>query len=286
MEKEKKDIINIPLAKASKFRLKDFDEITIRTIPNWYERKTITLKGEVKFPGTYVIEHGDKLADVITRAGGFTQEAFLYGAVFARESIKELQREKLQESIVKLKQKAATIDASNEMGADKEQELSQTANTIEELSKKAEQLKPIGRVTVTLVDDLQVFSNSSSNLTLKDKDTLHVPSFNDTVLVMGQVMNPTAIIYDDDVANYIEKVGGLTQLADSDNIYVIHANGEAKKYSSGIFLSDSVSVKAGDVIVVPQELVTTTGMQFTKDVSAIVYQFAITAASLKTLGAL
>jgi len=283
-----KEIINIPLSKANKFKIKNFDEITIKTIPNWSERKSVTLKGEVKFPGTYVIEYGDKLADVIKRAGGFTNEAFLYGAVFSRESVKELQKKRLRESLVKLKQKAAAMGSvPKAVGQSDGKTMSDTANTIDSLSKEAEALQPIGRVTIELKNDIELFSKSSSNLSLKDKDELIIPSFNDTVLVMGQVMNPTAIIYDDDdVATYLSKAGGLTQLADDDNIYVIHANGEAQKYSAGIFLSDSVNVKTGDVIVVPQELVTTTGMQFAKDISGILYQFAVTAAALTTVGAL
>ncbi len=283
-----KDIINIPLSKANKFKLKNFDEIKIKTIPNWSERKTVTLNGEVKFPGSYAIESGDKLADVIQRAGGFTQDAFVYGSVFTRESIKELQKQKLRESLLQLKQKAAAMgNAPKTVGQSDGQNMIETANMVDSLSKQAEELQPIGRVTINLSSDIDLLSKSSSNLTLKDKDTLFIPSFNDTVLVIGQVMNPTSIIYDDDdVAFYLSKAGGLTQLADDENIYVIHANGEAQKYSAGIFLSDSVDVKSGDVIVVPQELITTTGMQLTKDIAGIVYQFAITAASLKTVGAL
>ena len=98
-------------------------------------------------------------------------------------------------------------------------------------------------------------------------------------------MNPTAIIYQDgDIESYLKKAGGLSELADDSNIYVVHANGEAIKYSGGLF-SSSLHIRKGDTIVVPQKLVTTTGMQFAKDVSGILYQFAVTAASLKTVGA-
>jgi protein involved in polysaccharide export with SLBB domain len=287
-DEREKEIINISLVDADTFKINNFDEITIKTIPKWSERKTITLKGEVKFPGTYIIEQGDKLSDVLQRAGGFTNEAFIYGAVFSRESIKQLQKKRLRESLLKLKQKAAAMSsAPKAVGQADGQSISDTASTIDSLSKEAEALQPIGRVTIKLDNDLESFTKSSSNLTLKDKDELIIPSFNDTILVMGQVMNPTAIIYDDDdVAFYLAKAGGLTQLADDDNIYVIHANGEAKKYTAGIFLSGSVSVKAGDVIIVPQELITSTGMQFAKDISGILYQFAVTTAALSTVGAL
>ena len=171
-------------------------------------------------------------------------------------------------------------------GEKKNTNFTEVASMIDSLSKEAQNLKPIGRITIHLDSNLTKFAKSSSNLTLKSGDKLFVPSFNDTVLVMGEVMNPTAIIYNsDDIANYLKKAGGLNDLADDSNIYVVHANGEAKKYKSGFF-SATMSIKRGDVIVVPQKLVTTTGMQFTKDIAGILYQFAITAASLKTVGAL
>jgi len=56
------------------FELKPYDEIYVKTIPNWNERETVTIKGEVKYPGVYVIQKGDRLADVIKRAGGFTKK--------------------------------------------------------------------------------------------------------------------------------------------------------------------------------------------------------------------
>ena len=85
--------------------------------------------------------------------------------------------------------------------------------------------------------------------------------------------------------SYISKVGGFTPIADSDQIYVVHANGEAERFGGDLFLSSQAQVKPGDVIVVPQVLVTSSGMQVAKDISSILYQFAVTAASLKTVGA-
>ncbi len=285
--KRKKKSINISLKDAKNFKIKNFDEVTIFKIPNWNDRMTVELKGEVRFPGTYVVESGDKLADVIRRAGGFTKKAFLYGSVFTRESIKKLQKQKLQQSLVRLKQKSVILGNSPRgAGEGKNVNSTEVANMIASLSKEAQNLEPIGRITVSLKRDLNKFQNSMSNLTLEDGDKLYVPSFNDTVLVVGEVMSPTAIIYQsEDIMDYLEKSGGLTDLADGSSIYIVHANGEAKKYKTGLFAS-SISVKKGDVIVVPQKLVTTTGMQFTKDVAGILYQFAVTAASLKTVGAL
>jgi len=46
-------------------------------------------------PGIYEVAPGDTLDAVITRAGGLTPSAYLYGAVFVRESTRKLQQANL-----------------------------------------------------------------------------------------------------------------------------------------------------------------------------------------------
>ena len=273
------------------FILKEFDEIRINRIPNWHDKKTITLKGEIKFPGTYVFKTGDKLADVIQRAGGYTTNAFLRGAIFTRDSIKKMQRERMKENILKLKQEALTLSTQpSEVGEgdkSKKIDIQGLINIIDSLAKEYEKLQPMGRITIKLDQDLINFKQTSSNLVLEDKDTLLIPSKNDTVLVMGEVMSQTAIIFEStNVKDYINDAGGLTQRADEDRIYIVHADGSASKVSSSWFSNTEGTIKTGDVIVVPKELVTYSGLQIAKDISSILYQFALTAASLHVVGAI
>lgn len=281
-----KSIHQINLTKDNDFVLQDYDEVTIYRIPNWYDRRVITLTGQVKFPGTYTFVDGDKLSDVLVRAGGFTNKAFLYGASFERKSVKKMQQQALKDSMMRLKKKLAVMSAKPREAGEGEVDHTGLTETLSVLSEQSSELTPLGRVTINLPSDIDVLKNSSSDIVLKDGDKLKIPTANDTVMVIGEVMSPTAVIYDDDdVMSYISKVGGFTPIADSDQIYVVHANGEAEKFGGDLFLSTQAAVKPGDVIVVPQVLVTSTGMQVAKDISSILYQFAVTAASLKTVGA-
>ncbi len=281
-----KSVHQLDLSKANDFILQDYDEVTIHRIPNWYDRQTITLTGQVKFPGAYTFNDGDKLSDVLLRAGGFTNNAFLYGASFERESVKKMQQQALKDAMMRLKKKLAIMDAKPRAAGEGEVDKEGLAETLGVLSEQGSKLTPLGRVTINLPDNIDVLKSSASDIVLKDGDTLNIPTSNDTVMVIGEVMSPTAVIYDDDdVMSYISKVGGFTPIADSDQIYVVHANGEAEKFGADLFLSTQAGVKPGDVIIVPQVLTTTTGMQVAKDISSILYQFAVTAASLKTVGA-
>ena len=288
-EQRKKDIIKVLNVDFDTFILSNYDEVTVHAIPNWTDRKVITLKGEVKFPGNYVIESGDRLSDVIRRAGGYTKSAFLDGALFSRDSIKKLQQTKMRQAILELKQKSislTTAPAGLGEGSGKVDTAS-LVNMIDNLSKEAEKLAPIGRISINLQEDLNKFENSTSNLVLKDKDSLTIPSFNDTILVIGEIMNSTSIIFKSkNVDDYIASTGGLNQRADEDNIFIVHANGSATKVDYGWFSNDDTKIiRRGDTVVIPRELVTYSGMQIAKDISSILYQFALTAASLTVVGA-
>ena len=286
----KKKLIEVPGKDIDTFVLDDYDEINIHSIPNWADRKTITIKGEVNFPGTYVIVAGDKLESVIKRAGGYTKNAFLDGAVFTRESIKKLQRIRLKQSILTLKKQAVSLEsAPNSAGqGNKKIDYVALSQLLDKISAEEQTLAPIGRIAIKLDSNLTKFDKSKSNIVLKDKDTLTVPSKNDTILIAGEVMSPTAIVYQSNDANYyIEKAGGLTQRADDSNIFIIHADGSAEKVNHGWFSGNSAHIiRRGDSIIVPQELVTTTGLQLAKDISSIFYQFALTIASMHVIGVL
>jgi len=285
----KKKIINVDLENMDTFTVKNFDEINIHRIVNWNERKTITLKGEVKFPGTYVIHGGEKLSSVIERAGGFTDEAFLYGAVFSRKDIQKLQKKSLEKALLKLKEQIIMANMKIKKEKNPNSNIVENLQAVESLMKEAEKLSPIGRIAIDLNRDIKKFKNSTSDLVLKDGDELIVPSFNDTVLITGEVMNPTAITYkSEDVDYYIQKSGGLSSLADIDQIFVIHANGETQKadFGSYLFSSNDVRIRKGDVIVVPKRLLFEDNMDIAKDITSILYRISLTVAAMHTVGAL
>ncbi len=280
----KKKIFNIKLEDASKFLVQKHDEINIKRIPYWGERKVVTIMGEVKFPGEYVIHSGEKLDSVIKRAGGFTEEAFLYGAVFSRESIAKMQQRSLRKSLAQLKEQIILTSLK-----EKDINMDSGIKAVESLIKEAETTTLLGRISINLEPELKNFKNSESNLVLKNGDKLVIPSFNDTILVSGEVMSPTAMTHmGNDINDYIAKSGGLTDVADIDHIYVIHANGEAEKASIGsyLFSSNHVDVKKGDVIVVPKKLVFDTNMDIAGNIADIFYKLTLTVASLHTVGAL
>ncbi len=281
-------ILNLDLQKAIDLNLQilEDDEWTIFAIENWNEKKYVDLKGEVRYPGRYNITEGEKLSSVIARAGGFTNHAFVEGAVFAREEVKQLQIQRIEESLDRIRTKAIQANASGNDIGEKTQDKQNMLLAVTQLEKEAAAKKPIGRISINLYYDLARFTNSPYDLTLKDKDTLYVPSVNDTISVVGEVLNQNTFIYNSkyDAKDYLEKAGGATELADKEYIYIVKANGEAQRGKNDYFWGSSNEVFKGDTIVVPMKIDTVSDLAFTKDVTQVLYQLAITAASLKTVG--
>lgn len=269
------------------FALLPYDEVTVFKIPKWNERKSIKLFGKVKYPGEYAIEEGDTLSTVLKRAGGLSALAYSPGAVFTREDLKKRQIEGMERQMKDLENRIVYQATQPVKAGQTSSDKMQLVSLIGTLKEDINNTKPVGRLAIRLDGDMKKFAGSSSDVVLKDGDALYVPEREDSVMIQGQVLNPNAVVYQTSfsVEDYIAKAGGLKESADESNIFIVHADGEAQSYKSGLFAS-SVVVGPGDIIVVPMHISIYSGMQFAKDITAILYQLAVSAAALTTIGAL
>lgn len=285
-----REVKTLSLQEALKRNIKIFpdDEITIRGIANWYKKAYVTIKGEIKYPGKYAIIKGEKLSNLIKRAGGFTSNSFLEGSIFTRKSVKELQIKRMQESMDQIRKKALYASSSPTEAGQSNEDKARMVSSIKELEDKVNENTPIGRIAINIYFDEERFKNSEYDITLENEDSLFIPTINDTVSVVGEVLNQNTFVYNSkfDVNDYINRAGGMSDIADDDMIYVVKANGDAIRYKKSYFFSDNIEVFKGDTIVVPLKFDTISDIKFAKDVTSILYQLAVTAASLKTVGAL
>ena len=126
----------------------------------------------------------------------------------------------------------------------------------------------------------------AGDLRVADGDELFVPSQHDEVTVVGEVFFPTSHLFHKTQSrdDYIDMSGGLTANADGKRVYVVHANGEVESGRRG-FWSRKQTIMAGDTIVVPLNADRVNPIRLWTDVTQIMYQLALSAATLKTLGA-
>lgn len=287
-EERVRTILKIDTAKQafSSIPLEAYDEIRIFKIPKWNEKRSVTLKGEVKFPGIYSIESGEKISSVIERAGGFTNEAFVKGTVFTRESIRRRQISEYKNNLARLKHQLSLFNAMP-ANAKKAQNSSMATAKLDEVIIEAQKYAPIGRVGIVMDINITKIKEGKYNLVLKNQDTITVPSQIDTITVFGEVFNPTSFVYDDnmDADDYIELASGFSQGADEGRVYVIHADGSSEPIVSGWWIFSSYAdIEKGDTIVVPLYIQEYNQLEVWDSVARILASFAITVATINTLG--
>lgn len=271
------------------FLLEPFDELTIRKIPNWAEEteRYVTLSGEFRFPGVYPIYKGERLSSVIERAGGFSDKAYLPGAKFSRASLRELQQKRMDEALSKAEAEVAKKQADLASVASSKEEGDNTKTALEGLQRNINILKTKraeGRLVIKLTA-LDKLKNTRGDVSVEGGDALFIPSDPDAVSILGQVYNPTSIVFEphSNVGYYLDKVGGPTGDADGDEIYLVKMDGTviSKKQSSGFFNSFmSRDVDSGDTIIVPQEFEKIAWVRDIKDIATILGQTALAAGVL------
>jgi len=275
--------------------LKEYDLLVVRRIPDWSENIRVTLAGEVQFPGIYTAHKGERLSSVVGRAGGFTNGAYLKAAQFTRLSSQKTQQEAIDKLIddleVEVAQKGQAVSAAldrDEVEANK-QLLEARRSLISQLKKA----KAKGRVVIQLTSADQL-KGSAADVLLEDGDRLEVPKRTNVVNVVGRVYNPTGVVYDpanDTLGHYLKLVGGPTESADRDHVFLLKANGSVvtRDNADGGFFSTgrqsllSTRVDPGDSIVVPEKLVETRLMKDAKDITQIMFQIAVTTGVLIAL---
>ncbi len=277
--------------------LHDYDYLVVRPIPELEFDRTAEVAGQVRFPGVYPVRQGERLSSLIERAGGFTERAYLRGAVFTRESAKEVQRRRLNEMIRQVEESVlATTEETLSGTTDAEVVQGQQASlqAKQQLLARLQAAQITGRVVIKLMP-LEEFRDSKYDLQLETGDTLTVPETPSVVYVVGEVFNPTSLLYEQGgtVSHYLRKVGGLTKDADKKQLSVIKADGSvvSKQQGSGgqgIFWSNefkqwffggftSLQLEPGDTIVAPRKLDRYLWMRNTKDITQIVFQIAVAA---------
>uniref|UniRef100_UPI0035A37577 SLBB domain-containing protein n=1 Tax=Vibrio vulnificus TaxID=672 RepID=UPI0035A37577 len=255
------------------------DRLNILEKPDVKLQSTVTLQGEVSFPGTYTVRQGETLGDLLERAGGLTEFAHPQGAIFTREALRLQEQKLLNQYAADMRAETAkkTFRADSNMGS-VISDPDKTLKFVEEASRS----KALGRMVVQLNRILK--DERSADFMLEDGDFLFVPTFRNTVSIMGEVQVPITYLLDNklDVDDYLNKAGGAKKQADEDRIFVVRADGSVYKPTSGYWFGNNhEELKAGDTIVVPIDTDYRDALSTWTAATQILYQTGVAINALK-----
>jgi len=239
---------SIPVVNKSQFtsiKAIDGDLIYVREFPY----RTAKVTGAVLKPGTYTMAAGETIDDLISKAGGYTKNAYPFGAVYENNDAK----------IINMKSKDILYEEFlDNIIALSQQSISESFDItpIVSLTEEIKNAEPNGRIVIDLINE-----NMSDMVTIRDGDELLIPEKNNNVYVYGETSTEGAVMFAEGqgVEYFVDKSGGFKTYADTDSIYILHPNGETERFSKkrNIFESSpsgKVKIYPGSIIFVPRKL--------------------------------
>ena len=262
----------------SQVALASRDHLTIRNIPGWSPTDSITVAGEVKFPGEYRIRKGETLSDVIGRAGGFTDNASPESAVFTRETVAALEAERAAQFARDIQTTFATRLLTEETTTQGMAEISQIVSSLQTV-------EGAGRLLIDLPAAMS--GDVDADLEVEDGDRIVIPVLSNTVSVVGEVKRQGTHSFQGELAldDYIDLSAGFTRRADDGGIYIVKANGSVVTLEKNLwrFTGNNSSLDPGDTIVVPINTQYKESLASWREITQIVYQSMVSVAAVAAL---
>jgi len=271
---------NLPVnaATLASYEVKPHDELRFHEVFSDAGLGTVTLQGQVRFPGEFKIIRGEHLLDLLKRAGGLTDVAYPYGAIYLRKSVAALEEEEFRRSADQLENSLLAAVAHTNANTRTDSNLFTNAQTLVQTLRTQ---KGLGRISV-VADPAILAAKQAENPLLEPGDVIFIPQHPSTVSVLGEVLQPGSYTYSKKLsaADYLAKAGGYSGFADDSLTYVILPDGSAKKYETSWLPNGGDPLPPGSVIVVPRDIAPFSWQDFLLNGSQIFSQLAIAGASL------
>lgn len=210
------------------FVLQPYDQVFVRRSPGYQTQQNVSIQGEVIFGGTYTLtSKAERLSDLVKKAGGVTNSAYVRGAKLIRVANDE--EKKRMQDVVKL--------MGRELGE----------NAIDSLGLQVDNQFSVG------IDLEAALANpgGDADLVLREGDVLNIPEYVNTVKINGAVMMPNTVSYrkGEKVSYYLSQAGGYSQHAKKSKKFIIYMNGQVAKAKG----SGKDQIEPGCEIVVPNK---------------------------------
>ncbi len=224
------------------FKLKPYDIVSVYSLPGYQLQKVVKVEGEVVYPGYYTIQKKDeKVSDIIARAGGLSASADVDGGTLKRDNISILGVDKSNIDTAKLAQER--LDKLNRI----KQTYRDSTNDLDTQSRN-------NYIGIDLKKILET-PGISIDLIVEDGDIIRIPKQQQIVRVNGQVLYPSAVLYNKNQTfmEYVLNAGGFAPDALKSGAYIVYPNGMVKGTRKFLFFNSHPSVRPGSEIFVPKK---------------------------------
>lgn len=220
---------------AASVELKPYDVITVRRKAGYVLPETVSVTGQVQYPGPYALSsRNEKVSDLLKRAGGYTPDANPAAAYIKRFFTEEERKKK---------------EAAKEIQKNISDKDTLTLRNLDEGLKK-----DFIRIPIDLPS---IMNNPGSieDLALRQNDELVIPKFDGQVKISGAVLLETQVPYNlnNSFKDYISSAGGYSGDSWKKNAYVVYANGKAATTKHFLFFKSYPRILPGSEIVIPKK---------------------------------
>lgn len=255
------------------------DTVFIRRLFGNQEEGAVALLGEVRHPGHYGLLRGETLLSVVQRAGGLTEIAYPYGAVFTRSSAALAEREALQRAAAEIERSLTTLATNRRQPVE--------AETLQFLRGTAQNLRTspvLGRISVETNPSVLAIHPELDTL-MQPGDAIYYPQRPSTVLVTGEVLNQGSqqFISGQSARKYLRNAGGTTKTADDGRTFLLLPNGTAQPLHLAAWDFRDDKIPPGSAIIVPRDLRPIDWLDLTTNITQVLSQVGVTAASLAVI---
>ncbi len=255
-------------------QLAPLDRVRISQMPNWTYGDAVEVTGAVPFPGSFPILPGEMLSSVLARAGGVAENGFPQGAVLIKRDAKEREKAQIEALIASIQRTALAQSQTRE----RESGLgSVDATTDIQVLESVLESDVSGRVVIDL--EAVLAGDSRADIQLEAGDSLFIPEFSNTVTVIGEVRQPGAFKYNENlsVESYVDAAAGTTVRADDKETYIVRANGSVDRLRTRAPLlsfspTSASQLRPGDTIIVPVNEEYQPVLARYKEISTVVFQ--------------
>ena len=242
----------------------------------------VTLAGEFTRPGVFDIRRGERLSDVIARAGGLTQQAYPYGAIFTRAGLRARQQEGFRRTATLLEQNMIQVASGQALaGLSGPLDLGGAVQAGRQLATSLRNTPALGRMVVE-ANPVVLASRPELDVLLEPGDLIFMPKRPGDVTVAGAVQNPGSVqfITGWKAGDYVRAAGGEQRFADGSRAFVVLPNGSSVPAGLGNWQFPGPPIPPGSMVVLPQDPTPFGFMAEFREIAQIASSVVVTGATL------